>query len=117
MTGLLDVTNQQCRHLEEITRWQAFPKIWMHYHCGRITASRLYEVIYTDPHKPAISLVISICYPESEIFSTVAAECGKNYEKQAIAAYILVATKKQNGFKITSAGLTLYGHKACLVPC
>ena len=30
----------------------------------------------------------------------------KKYEKQAIAAYILVATKKQNGLKITPAGLT-----------
>ena len=62
MTGLLDVIDQ---HLEEITRGQAFS---MRYHCGRITASRLYEVIHTDPHKPAISLVISICYPQSKIF-------------------------------------------------
>ena len=56
MIDLLDVTDQQCRHLEEITRGQAFSKIWVRYHCGRITASRLYEVIHTDPHKPAISL-------------------------------------------------------------
>ena len=122
MTGLFDVTDQQCRHLEEITRGQAFSKIWVRYHCGRITASRLYEVIHTDPHRPAISLVTSICYPESEIFSTAATEYGKKYEKQAasklqatkkqskllIAAYKLVATKKHNGLKITPAGLTLY---------
>ena len=65
MTGLLDVTDQQCKHLEELTREQAFSKIWMRYHCGRITASRLYEVVSTDPHKPANSLIKSICYPEN----------------------------------------------------
>ena len=113
MTGLLDVTDQQCKHLEEITRGQAVSKIWVRYHCGRITASRLYEVIHTDPHKPAISLVTSICYPESEKFSTAATEYGRKHEKQAIAAYKLAATKKHNNLKITPAGLTLYGHKAC----
>lgn len=66
MIGLLDVTDQQCKHLEELTRDQAFSKIWMRYHCERITASRLYEVVRTDPHKPAMSLIKSICYPESE---------------------------------------------------
>ena len=37
MTGLLDVTDQQCKHLEKITRGQAVSKIWVRYHCGRIT--------------------------------------------------------------------------------
>ena len=50
MTGLLDVTDQLCKHLEEIARGQAVSKIWVRYHCGRITASHLYEVIHTDPH-------------------------------------------------------------------
>ena len=61
ITGLLDVTEQQCRHLEELTRGQTFSKLWIWYHCGRITASHLYEVVCTDPHKPAVSLVTSFC--------------------------------------------------------
>ena len=99
MTGLLDVTEQQCRHLEELTRGQAFSRMWIRYHCGRITASRLYEVVRTDPHKPAVSLVTSLCYPKSEKFSTAATQYGKKYEKQAIAAYKLAATKKHKNLK------------------
>ena len=98
MTGLLDVTDQQCKHLEELTRKQLFSKIWMRYHCGRITASCLYEVVHTDPHKPAISLIKSICYPVSERsrISNAAPEHGKKHEKQAIAAYKLAAMQKHN---------------------
>ena len=80
MTGLLDVTDQQCRHLKELTRDQAFSKLWILCHCGRITASRLYKVIRTDPHKPAVSLVTSLCYPESGKFSSAATEYGKMHE-------------------------------------
>ena len=99
MTGLLDVTEQQCRHLEELTRVQAFSKLWIRHHCGRITVSCLYEVVRTDPHKPAVSLVTSLCYPESEKILSAATEYGKKHEKLTISAYNLAATKKHKNFK------------------
>ena len=113
MTSLLDVTDQQCRHLEELTRGQAFSKLWIRYHCGRITASHLYEVVRTDPHKPAVSLVTSLCYPESVKFSSAATEYGKMHEKLATSAYKLAVTKKHKDLKITPTGLILYRHRAC----
>ena len=71
----------------------------MRYHCGRITASCLYEVVHTDP---AISLIKSICYPESERsrISTAATEYGKKHEMQAIAAYKLAAMQKHDSLKL-----------------
>ena len=108
MIGLVDMIDQQCRHLEELTKGQAFSKLWIHYHCESFTASRLYEVVCTDPHKPAVSLVTSLCL----IFIN-STEYDKKHEKLAISAYKLATAKKHNNLKITSTGLILYRHRAC----
>ena len=113
MKGLLEVTEQQCRHLEELTRGQAFSKLWIHYHCGRITASRLYKVVRTDLHKPVLSLITSLCYPETEKILVAAIENGKKHEKLAISAYKLAVMKKHKNLKTTSTGILLYRHRAC----
>ena len=76
MPGLLDVTPLQQKNLEELTRGQANSRLWMRYHAGRITASRLYKAVHTDPHKPAVSLIYGICYPETTKFTTPATQYG-----------------------------------------
>ena len=67
--------------------------------------------MHTAPHKPAVSLVTSLCYPESKKISSAATEYGKMHEKQAISAYKLAATEKQKGLKIAPTGL--YRHRTC----
>ena len=112
MTGLLEVTPVQQTHLEQITRGQASSKVWMKYRSGRITASRFYQAVHTDPHKPAISLIHAICYPESVKFKTAATEYGCEHEKMAVNTYKLKQIKHQE-MKITPAGLVLFLEKAC----
>ena len=66
----------QQKHLEELTCGQTNSKLWMKFCSGRITASQLHQVVHTDPHKPSISLLKVICYPDSVRFTTAATKFG-----------------------------------------
>ena len=79
----------------------------MKYRAGRITVSRLFQAVHTDPNKPAISLVCAICYPESVKFTSSATKYGCEHERKAIDAYKL---KQQQDHQ----GLVLYLTKSCL---
>ena len=57
MSGLFGLIYAQQNNLEEVTREQTTSKLWMRFCAGRITASHLYQVVHSDPHKPSISLV------------------------------------------------------------
>lgn len=64
------VTPAMVDHLNHITRDQSKSKHWFDYRAGRITASRVKQVISTDPHQPSLSLLNSLCYPDIHKFST-----------------------------------------------
>ena len=40
----------------------------VHHRAERITASRFMQVLHTDPHKPSLSLISNICYPDVHSF-------------------------------------------------
>ena len=89
MHRILDVIPFQQSHLEKLTHGQARSRLWMRYRSGRITASHLFQVVLTDPYKPALSLVCSICYPESVNFTSAATQYGCEHECKAVDAYKL----------------------------
>ena len=99
MSGLFDLTSTQQKHLEELTRGQLLSKLWMRFRAGRITASRLHQVVHSDPHKPAISLVYAICYPETIKVTTKATLYGCEHEGKAIDKYKLAAIQKHKNLK------------------
>lgn len=111
--GILDVSPAQQRHLETITHDQAKSHLWMKYRAGRITASQLFQAVHTDPNKPAISLVLAICYPESAKFTSTATKYGCEHEHKAIDAYKLKQQQDHQELKVTPAGLVLYLNKSC----
>ena len=82
--------NQQ-EHLEELTRSQ----------------SRFYQVVHTDPHKPALSLLSSVCYPETNRFTSAATTYGCTHEKDAVEAYKLQQSCRHDEFSVTPCGLVL----------
>ena len=86
MTSITSTTIQQS-HLEEITRSQVKSKLWMKYRSGRITASRLYQVVHTNPHAPSLSLLSAVCYPATVKFTTKATKYGCEHEKDAVKVY------------------------------
>lgn len=94
MSGLFDLTDSQRNHLEELTRGQAKSKLWMRFRAGRITLSRLYQVVHSDPHKPSVSLVKAFCYPETVKFAMKSTLYGCKHEKSAIDKYKSVAMQK-----------------------
>ena len=66
----ITVTDTQATNVELETRKQAACKIWFAQRAGRVTASRLKDVLSTNPSNPSKSLVKCICYPEAQKFST-----------------------------------------------
>ena len=113
MKGILELTSAQQKHLEQLTRGQSTSKLWMRFRSGRITASRLHQVVHTDPHKPSVSLIKAICYPELFRFTTAATKHGCEHESTAINAYKLKAMENHRNLTIKPAGLVLYSKNAC----
>lgn len=81
------LTINQQEHLEELTRLQSKSKLWFKYRAGRITGSQVYQVVRTDPHKPALSTVSTVCYPEACQFTSAATNYGCQHEEDVVKAY------------------------------
>ena len=72
----VSLTYLQCQAIEKYTRQQCLSKIWFQQCAGRITASKLKQVVQTNLEKPSQSLIRAICYPESARFATKATMYG-----------------------------------------
>ncbi|XP_033127658.1 uncharacterized protein LOC117125296, partial [Anneissia japonica] len=66
------VTDEMAHNVEKMTRDQSSSKEWFTYRSGRITASRMKSACHTDPAKPSLSLINSICYPNKFRFTNEA---------------------------------------------
>lgn len=109
----MKVTPLQQQHLEELTWSQSKSKLWMKFRSGRVTSSRFYHAVHTNPHKPSISLLVGMCYPESVKFTTAATMYGLEHEKKAIEAYKLLQTKKHSDVKVSPAVFLVSMKKPC----
>ena len=106
MASITSSTVQQ-NHLEEITRSQVKSKLWMKYRSGRITASRLYQVVHTNSHAPSLSLLCAVCYPATVKFTTKATKYGCEHEKDAVKLYKERMQGKHNKLNIMPAGFVV----------
>ena len=77
MKGILEISTVQQKHLEQLTCGQSTSKIWMRFCSGN-------QVVHTDPHKPSVTLIKAICYPDSVRFTTAATAHGCEHEKQPL---------------------------------
>ena len=98
------VTPAMVDHLEQITRQQSRSKNWFLFRAGRITASRLKQVLHTDPHQPSLSLLKSVCYPEIHRFSSKATSWGCEHEKIALQTYTTRISALHEGLKVSNCG-------------
>lgn len=69
---LEELSPSQVQAVERVTRSQSASRIWFRQRAGRITASKLKQVLNTNPHEPSKSLIKAICYPEAYRFTTAA---------------------------------------------
>ena len=69
---LEELTLSQVQAVERATLSQSAGRTWFRQRAGRITASKLKQVLKTNPQQPSTSLIMAICYPEAYRFTTAA---------------------------------------------
>ena len=84
---MVSLTPEQVHMVELKTREQFKCKLWYEQWAGRVTASNLRKVLHTDFSNPSVSLVKTICYPESTKFYNKACDYGLSHESDALRAY------------------------------
>ena len=67
-----ELTPSHIATVERETRKQSGSRIWFRQRAGRITASKVKQVLGTKCDNPSKSLIKSICYPDAYQFSTAA---------------------------------------------
>ncbi|CAL8302782.1 unnamed protein product [Arctogadus glacialis] len=67
-----ELTLSQVQSVERATRNQSASIIWFRQRAGRITASKLKQVLKTNPQQPSKRLIKAVCYPEELRFTTAA---------------------------------------------
>ncbi len=82
--------------VEEQTRSQSNSPLWYGMRTGRITASRFKSACHTNPAFPSLSLITSICYPETTKFTSVGTTWGCEHEKTAVSKYIEKSVERRH---------------------
>ena len=85
--------------VESATRKQSASRVWFRFRTGHITASKMHSVLHANSDMPSVSLIKSICYPESYRFSVEATKWGCQHEKLALDAYRLMKGKQHLNFE------------------
>ena len=81
------ITSEQCKAVEMRTRDQGNSRLWFRMRARRITASKFKFVCHTDPASPSLSLIMSICHPDTVRFKTAATSWGCEHETSALEQY------------------------------
>ena len=68
----ISISAVDCHNIEVETKAQSSSQVWFEQRAGRITASKFKSVCHTNPQKPSLSLVKTICYPTVYKFSSAA---------------------------------------------
>ena len=79
---ITSISLEHQQRLASYTRGLSTNKQWYKYRAGRVTASTIYQVIRTDPHRPSVSMIKQICYPEITVKpKSLSNEHGCKHEK------------------------------------
>jgi hypothetical protein len=84
---VLTMTSEQSKAVQSKTMGQSNNRLWFRMRAGRITASKFKLVCRTDPANPSLSLIMSICHPDTMRFKTAATSWGCQHEKDALDQY------------------------------
>ncbi|KAK6186691.1 hypothetical protein SNE40_005976 [Patella caerulea] len=103
----IDVTEQQAKQVEVLTRHQANNRTWFRFRTGRITASRMKSVCHTNPNSPSQSLIQNICYPDVVKFSSVATKWGCDHERHAREMFTSLIQVEHDNVHVRDSGLVI----------
>ncbi|KAK6165266.1 hypothetical protein SNE40_022222 [Patella caerulea] len=103
----IDVTEQQAKQVEVLTRQQANNRTWLQFRAGRITASRMKSVCHTNPNSPSQSLIQNICYPDVVKFSSVATKWGCDHERHTREMFTSLIQVEHDSVHVRDSGLVI----------
>jgi len=98
----------QAQKVEEMTRTQADSRLWYQQRAGRVTTSKLRQVLHTDISQPSLSLITAVCYPETYKAMPVACKYGCEHETTAREKYVDLLGKSHDTFFVIKCGLILH---------
>lgn len=101
----ISVSQDEAALVESKTRGQAQSRLWFRMRTGRITASRFKSACHTDPSCPSLSLIMSICHPETTTFKSAATSWGCAHEKEARLKYEQITSLSHTNFEVLECGL------------
>lgn len=99
--------NEQSANVEELTRDQSGSEMWFWYRAGRVAASRMKSVCKTSEANPSISLVKSVCYPDSSKFASLATKWGCEHKKVAREQFLDVMSQLHENCVIEDSGFII----------
>eukprot|EP00117_Sycon_ciliatum_P026092 scpid48939/ scgid21499/ Inhibitor of growth protein 1 len=103
----ISVSAEEATCIESASRDQAKSKAWFDYRAGRVTASRFKAAARSDVSQPSISLIKTICYPHSVLFSSKATRWGCDHEDEARRQYIESHHLDHRRFAVSDSGLVV----------
>lgn len=81
----LHISDAEAKYLEQVTRNQTDSIVWHEQRIGKITASRIYDVMRTDENKPAKSTLKEICFTDynAGLMNVPSIKYGREHESDA----------------------------------
>ncbi|XP_041472362.1 uncharacterized protein LOC121421662 [Lytechinus variegatus] len=101
----MTVTKEEIDKVEKATEEQADSVVWHDQRAGRITASRVYDVLHTNQEKPAKSVLLNITNPNMTPIKTASLKYGRENESKVLEEY--ARTSRHDDLKIAHSGLRL----------
>ena len=101
----LKISQEDVDLVERHTREQAKSDLWFQARAGVVTASRFKACCHTDLSQPSKSLILQVCYPQKNKFSTEATKFGCENEKLALSNLENYLKNEHKDVKIKESGL------------
>ena len=102
----IKLTEEQADFIENATKQQSNSLLWKAMRIGRIIASIVYDVLYTNIDKPSASVIKTICTPGKQLI-VPAIKWGQENEPVALKAYEAIMKNNHEDLKIIKSGLKL----------
>ncbi|XP_028415046.1 uncharacterized protein LOC114538132 [Dendronephthya gigantea] len=101
----MNISFQQAKLIEEVTKSQSKSSLWFQMRAGRITASKFHQACHTDPASPSLSLVKEVCYGLS--FTSKATTWGCTHENEAVGQYKQIMEQQHKDFTLKESGFVI----------
>ena len=105
LPGNTTSTEDQVQYGMQQTVGQSKCKLWFTMRAGRVTTSTFYAACHTRIEKPAMSVLRSICKPNSHRFSSAATDWGNTHESVARYQYEALHVVQHTDFVCQASGL------------